>query len=81
MSKKDEGEVNTVEDKIIIQDAFIFCPKGGTFVLNEVLKQGIFASEQEMRQMEDTKNSIFNKFVTIDFEEEDAKFNGCGKQC
>ena len=45
---------------------------GGTLVLNEVLKQGIFASEQEMSQMEDTKNSIVNKFGTIDFEEEDA---------
>ena len=29
MSKKDEGEVDTVEDKIIIQDTFIFCPMGG----------------------------------------------------
>ena len=44
----------------------------GTFVLNEVLKQGIFASEQEMSQMEDTKNSIFNRYVTIDFEEKGA---------
>ena len=55
MPKKDEGDVDAVEDKIIIQDAFIFCPMVGTFALNELLKQGIFASEQEMSQMKDTK--------------------------
>ena len=60
MSTKDEEEVDTVEDKTIIQDAFIFCPTGGTLALNKVLKQGIFASKQEMNQLEETKNSIFN---------------------
>ena len=44
----------------------------GTLVLNEVLKQGIFASEQEMNQLEETKDSIFNKFFTITFKENDA---------
>ena len=40
--------------------------------LNETLEQGIFASEREMRQMEDTKISIFNKFISIAFDEKDA---------
>ena len=55
-----------------IQDAFIFCPTGGTLMLNKVLQQGIFASEQEMDQLEETKYSIFNKIVTLTFEENDA---------
>ena len=44
----------------------------GTLVLNETLKQGIFSSENEMSQRQDTKSSIFNRFVTINFEEKDA---------
>ena len=43
-----------------------------TFVLNETLTQGIFASENEMSQTEATKNSIFNRFVTINLEEKDT---------
>ena len=55
-----------------VQDAFIFCPIGGTIVLNEVLQQGIFASEQEMDRLEETKDSILNKIVTIPFDENDS---------
>ena len=55
-----------------VQDAFIFCPMGGTIVLNEVLPQGIFASKQEMDRLEETKDSILNKIVTIPFDENDA---------
>ena len=41
--------VNDVnKDMFSVQDAFAFCPTGDTIVLNEVLQQGIFASEQEM---------------------------------
>ena len=35
------------KDMFVIQDALLFCPMGGTIVLNEVLHQGIFASKQE----------------------------------
>ena len=52
----------------VIQDALLFCPMGGT----EVLQQGIFASEQEMDRLEETKDSIFNKIVTILFDENDS---------
>ena len=55
-----------------VQDTFVFCPMGDTIVLNEVLQQGIFASEQEMDQLEETKDSILNKIVTIPFGENDA---------
>jgi len=57
---------------ITIQDVFIFCAMARTFVLNETRKQGIFASENEMSQTEATKNSIFNRFVTINLEEKDT---------
>ena len=67
----DEREIDKVAD-IPIQDAFIFCPMTGTFVLNETLDQGIFASETEMNQTEANKNSIVNRFITINFEEKDA---------
>ena len=43
-----------------------------SIVLNETLGQGIFASEREMTEMEENKNSISNKFITIEFNEEDA---------
>ena len=43
-----------------------------TIVLNAVFQQGIFASEQEMDQLEETKDSILNKIVTIPFGEDDA---------
>ena len=56
----------------VIQDTLLFCPMGGTIVLNEVLQQGIFASEQEMDRQEETKDSIFNKIVTIPFDENDS---------
>ena len=57
---------------LFVQDVFIFCPMGGTIVLNEVLQPGIFASEQEMDRVEETKDSILNKIVTITFDENDA---------
>ena len=44
-----------------------------SFVLNETMVQGIFASEREMNQMECTRNSIFNRFITIAFDEKDVK--------
>ena len=62
-----------LENTTYIQDAFIFCPSVGSFALNETLKQGIFASEREMNQMEETKVSIFNRFITIEFETKDAR--------
>ena len=65
--------VNDVnKDMFSVQDAFAFCPTGDTIVLNKVLQQDIFASEQEMDQLEETKDSIFNKIVTISFGKEDA---------
>ena len=70
-SNMDEREIDKVAN-IPIQDAFIFCPMTGTFVLNETLEQGIFASETEIDQTEANKNSIVNRFITINFEEKDA---------
>ena len=55
-----------------IQDAFIFCPNIGTIKMDNIIEQGIFISENEMSQMEETKNSICNKFTTIMFEEKDS---------
>ena len=72
-SNKDKGEIDVLENTTYIQDAFIFCPSVGSFALNETLKQGIFASEREMNQMEETKVSIFNRFITIEFETKDAR--------
>ena len=53
----------------LVQDAFIFCPDMGIIQMDKVLEQGIFISESEMSQMEETKNSNFNKFTTIMLEE------------
>ena len=72
-SAKDGGDKREVNDMFSIKDAFIFCPSGNTIMLQEILPQGIFASEYEMDQMEETKDSIFNKIVTITFEDNDAK--------
>ena len=44
-----------------------------SFVLNETMVQGIFASESEMNQMECTRSSILNRFTTIAFDDKDAK--------
>ena len=44
-----------------------------SFVLNETMVQGIFASEREMNQMECTRNSIFNRFSTIASDKKDVK--------
>ena len=65
--------VNDVKrDMFSVQDALVFCPKGNTIVLNEVLQQGIFASEQEMDKLKETKDSIFNKIITIPFDKNDS---------
>ena len=72
-SKKDEEEMDRLQDTSLIQDAFIFCPMLESFVLNETMVQGIFASEREMNQMECTRNSIFNRFITIVFDKKDVK--------
>ena len=69
-SNMDEKEVYKVADiPITIQDAFVFYPMAGTLVLNKTLKQGIFASENEMNQTQTTKKSIVNIFITLNFEE------------
>ena len=65
--------IDRIQDISFIQDAFIFCPMLESFVLNETMVQGIFASEREMNQMECTRNSIFNRFITIAFDEKDVK--------
>ena len=41
-------------------------------VLNETLGQGVFVSEREMTDLEENKNSICNKFLSIKFNKEDA---------
>ena len=65
--------VNDVKrDMFSVQDSLDFCPKGNTIVLNEVLQQGIFASEQEMDKLKETKDSIFNKIITIPFDKNDS---------
>ena len=63
---------NSLLDAIEIKDTFIFCPMSEPIVLNETLGQGIFASEREMTEMEENKNSISNKFITIEFNDKDA---------
>ena len=61
---KPTTSVNDVnKDMFSVQDAFAFCPTGDTIVLNEVLQQGIFASEQEMDQLEETKDSILTRLL------------------
>ena len=37
-----------------IQDAFVFCPIMGSIKMDNILVQGIFLSEKEMSQMENT---------------------------
>ena len=71
-SNKEKGELDCLANTTNIQDAIILCPMLGSFVLNETLEQGIFASEREMSQMGDTKISIFNKFISIEFDKKDA---------
>ena len=44
-SKKDKGEIDSVDNTTIIQDAFISVQCWDIFVLNETLEQGIFARE------------------------------------
>ena len=81
------GQVSRVESKsyaqpkralkkIIIQHCgqttgYFFYPK--SLALNETMVQGIFASEREINQMECTRNSIFNRFITIVFDEKNVK--------
>ena len=65
--------MDRLQDTSLIQDAFIFCPMMESFVLNETMLQGIFASESEMNQMECTRSSILNRFTTIAFDDKDVK--------
>ena len=43
--------------------------------MDKILDQGIFASEREMSQMEETRNSIYNKFTSIAFENDVSSKN------
>ena len=40
--------------------------------MENILAQGIFLSEQEMTEMEESENSIYAKFTYITFEEKDS---------
>ena len=60
---------NSLLDAIQIRDAFIFCPMPEPVVLNETLGQGIHVCEREMTDLEENKNSICNKFISIEFNE------------
>jgi hypothetical protein len=44
----------------------------GPVKLDKILVQGIFNSEREMKEMDETKYSIYNKFTTIVFAEKDS---------
>ena len=44
----------------------------GYYTMDKTLEQDFFISEREMSQVEETRNSICNKFTTILFEEEDS---------
>ena len=59
-------------DAIKIRDAFIFCPMSEPIGLNDTLGQGIYVSEREMTDLNENKNSICNKFISIEFNKEDA---------
>ena len=63
---------NSLLDAIQIRDAFIFCPMPEPVVLNETLGQGIHVCEREMTDLNENKNSICNKFISIEFNKEDA---------
>ena len=67
-----QGFDNSLLDAIEIRDAFIFCPMPEPIVLNETLGQGIYVSEREMTDLNENKNSICNKFISIEFNKEDA---------
>ena len=47
----------------------------GTMQFDKVLEQGIFVSENEMSQMEETKASLLYKLCTITFDNEIATKN------
>ena len=53
-----DGEAEMLGNTDNIQDALIFCPNMGIIQMDKIL--------------EDTKNSICNKFTTIMFEEKDS---------
>ena len=44
----------------------------GSIQMESILAQGIFLSEQEMTEMEESENSIYAKFTYITFEEKDS---------
>ena len=66
-SNDDVSKDTITESNYKIPDAFIFCPNMGTMQFDKVLEQGIFISENEMRQMEETKASLLYKFCTLTF--------------
>ena len=63
---------NSLHDAIQIRDAFVFCPMPEPIVLDEALGQGIHVCERQMTELNENKNSICNKFISIEFNKEDA---------
>jgi len=63
---------NSLLDAIQIRDAFIFCPMPESVVLDETLGQGIHVCERQMTDLNENKNSMCNKFISIEFNKEDA---------
>ena len=63
---------NSLLDAIQIRDAFIFCPMLEPVVLDETLDQGIHICERQMTDLNENKNSICNKFISIEFNKEDT---------
>ena len=63
---------NSLHDAIQIRDAFVFCPMPEPIVLDETLGQGIHVCERQMTELNENKNSICNKFISIEFNKEDA---------
>ena len=51
-----------------VQDAFVFCPMTGSIQMESILAEGVFLSEQEMTQMEESRHSIYAKFTHITWE-------------
>ena len=56
---------------INVLGAFIFCPTIGSLIVDRVLEQGIFVYENELSDVEGTRNYIPYKFFTIMVGDED----------
>ena len=67
----DENE-NAIGNSEHIKDAFVSCPMMGSIQMESILAQGLFQSEQEMTQMEESRHSIIAKFTHITFEAKDS---------